>query len=82
MKYNYDEALPYYEYSEETNTAATEDRDPLYLELDYSDDDGHRECGLVGYENCPDNPARHSTARHQVDSFEENYPDPNDRGIT
>ena len=41
-----DGALPYYEYSERTDTAATEDRDHLYLESDYSDDDGHRECRL------------------------------------
>ena len=61
--------------------AAIEDRDPLYLESDYSDDDGHRECGLGGYKNCPDNPARHSTAREE-DSFEENEPDPDYTRIT
>ena len=30
------EALPHYEYFDKTNMAATEDRDPLYLESDYS----------------------------------------------
>ena len=38
-----DGALPYYEYSK---TTTTKDRDPLYLESDCSDDNGHRGCGL------------------------------------
>ena len=65
-----DRALPYYEYSE------TQPR------TDCSDDDGHRECGLGGYENCPDNPANHSTPIFQEDNFEKNHLDPNDRGVT
>ena len=72
-------ALPYYEYSE-VNT--TENKSPPYLGSDYSDDDGQRECGLGGYENCPDNPANHPIAQHQEDNFEENHPDPNDRWVT
>jgi hypothetical protein len=71
----------HYEYCDKPNTTATEDTDPLYLGSDYSDDDGHRECGLGGYENCPDNPARRSKAQED-DSFEANEPDPDNTGIT
>ena len=73
------EALPYYEYIEVT---ATESGSSQYLDPDSSDDDGHRECGLGGYENCPDNPANRPTMQHQEGNFDESFPDPSDRGIT
>ena len=57
-----DGALPYYEYSE---TTTTEDGNPLYLESDCSDDDGHRECGLEGYKNCPDDPTNYPTTQYR-----------------
>ena len=73
-----DKALPYYEYIKLT---ATERESPQHLDPDSSDDDGHKECGLGGYKNCPDNPANRPTTQHQGDNFDENYPDPSDRGI-
>ena len=51
--------LPYYEYIELT---ATESESSQYLDPDYSDDDGHKECGLGEYKNCLDNPANCPTA--------------------
>ena len=74
-----DRARPHYEYIELTTT---ESESSQYLDLDSSDDDGHKECELGGYRYCPDNPANRPTARHQEDNFDENYPDPYGRGIT
>ena len=67
MIHIYNDALPHYEYFDEATEAATED----YLgseESNTSNADGHRECGLGGYGDCPDNPARHSTSKEE-DSF-------------
>ena len=77
--YEDDGALPYYEYIELT---ATESESSQYLDPNSSDNDDHKECGLGGYKNCPDNPANRPTTQHQGDNFNENYPDPSDRGIT
>lgn len=74
-----DRALPHYEYVELT---ATESESSQYLDPDSSDDDGHKECGLGGYKYCPDNPANRQTTQHQEGNFDEDYPDPSDRGIT
>lgn len=74
------DALPHHEYFEEATKAITEG----YLgseESNTSDDDGHRECGLGGYENCPDNPARYSTSREE-DSFEDNKSESGNAGTT
>ena len=72
-------ALPNYKYVE---LIATESESSQYLDLDSSDDDGHKECGLGGYKYCPDNLANCPTTRHQECNFDGNYPDPSDRGIT
>jgi hypothetical protein len=50
--------------------------------LDSSDDDGHGDCGLGGYERCPDNPSNYQATQHQEDDFNKNQLDPSDRGIT
>ena len=68
-----DHALPHYEYFDEATEAATED----FLgskESNTSDDNGHGECGLGGYGDCLDNPARHSTSKEE-DSFDINKSD-------
>ena len=63
------DALPHHEYFEEATEAVTEDYSESG-ESDTSDDDGHRECGLGGYKNCPDNPTRHSTSSEEDNSDE------------
>ena len=74
-----DEVLPDYECVELTTTGS---ESPQYLDPNSLDEDSHKECGLGGYKNCSDNPANYSTARYQEDNFDENHPDPSDRGIT
>ena len=51
-----------YEYIESPTTGSESSQRP---DTDSSDDDGHRECRRVGYENCPDNPANHRAMNHQ-----------------
>ena len=53
---------PRYEYIKSPTTGSESSQCP---DTDSSDDDGHRECGQVGYENCPDNPANHRAMNHQ-----------------
>ena len=60
----------------------TESKSSQYLDPDSSDEDGHKECGLGGYENCLDNPANSPTTQHQEDNFDASYLDPSDKGIT
>ena len=69
--------IQHYKYIQSTTTESSQ-----YLDPDASDDDGHRECGLGEYKNCPDNPANRPTMQHQEGNFDESYPDPSDRGIT
>ena len=45
-----------YEYIELTTSDSESSQCPG---LDSSDDDGHKDCGLGGYERCPDNPANY-----------------------
>ena len=67
-----DDVLPNYEYFDEENNMATTEGSYLgSKESNTSDDDGHKECGIGGYKNCPDNPERRSTSGEE-DSFDEN----------
>ena len=72
-------AQPQYEYIEPTTS---DSENSQYPDLDSSDDDGHRDCGLGGYEYCPDNPINYRATQHQEDDFNRNQLDPSDRGIT
>ena len=72
-------AQPQYEYIEPTTS---DSENSQYPDLDSSDDDGHRDCGLGGYEYCPDNPTNYRATQHQEDDFNRNHLDPSDRGIT
>ena len=77
--YTDDRARPQYEYIELTTSDSESSQ---YLDPDSSDDDGHGDCGLGGYEYCPDNPANYRTIRHQEGDLNKNRPDPSYRGIT
>ena len=66
---------PRYKYIESPPTGSESSQRP---DTDSSDDDGHGECGLGGYENCPDNPANRR-ARGDSDGSTQ---DSSDRGIT
>ena len=70
---------PQYEYIELTTSDSESSQCPG---LDSSDDDGHGDCGLGGYERCPDNPSNYQATQHQEDDFNKNQQDPSDRGIT
>ena len=72
-------AQPQYEYIELTTSDSESSQCPG---PDSSDDDGHKDCGLGGYEHCPDNPENYRATQHQEDDFNRNHPDPSDRGIT
>ena len=72
-------ARPQYEYIEPTTFDSESSQCP---DPDSSDDNGHRDCGLGGYEYCPDNPANYRTTQHREDDSNENHPDTSDRGIT
>ena len=77
--YTDDRARPHYEYIELTTT---ESKSLQYSDPDSSDDNGHKDCGLGGYSYCPDNPPNYQTTQYQEGNFDENHPDPSDRGIT
>ena len=79
MAYADNRARPHYEYVELTTSDSESSQ---YLDPDSSDDDGHRDCGLGGYEYCPDNPANYRTTQYQEGDSNKNHPDSSDRGIT
>ena len=70
MVYIDDDVLPYYNYFHEGNIMTTTEGSYLGSEDSNTlDHDGHGEWG--GYNNCPDNPERHSKSGVE-DSFDEN----------
>ena len=79
MAYADNRARPHYEYVELTTSDSESSQ---YLDPDSLDDYGHRDCGLGGYEYCPDNPANYRTTQYQEGDSNKNHPDPSDRGIT
>ena len=82
MVYIDDDVLPYHNYFHEGNSMATTEGSYLgSKESNTSDDDGHRECGVGGYNNCPDNPERHSKSGVE-DSFDENKSSPGNADTT
>ena len=77
--YTDDRGRSRYEYLEITTSDSETSQCP---DPDSSDDDGHKDCGLGGYEHCPDNPANYRATQHRENDFDKDHPDPSDRGIT